>query len=276
MVTSPRHPEQFGATTLYKFRAYDTEEHREWVRQILVDHKVWFSRSSELDDKHDLKPILRFRRGKSDGETRTMLFEDAERVWARTIPPLTPNNLSRNRARIETAPLESLEREATERTHRRLEEYWIFSLAASRDWLRMWQNYADNSRGLCIHFHTDSRSPFRFAQKVVYQTERPVLLFPFSNTQHDEIGTKCTRTKALKWEIQDEYRYIRYPDTDFSSLSLGFDGQHAYFPPEALAGITVGPKMPEKDVASIVKMASSHVPVLQVSRPTEVVSGESA
>jgi hypothetical protein len=46
---------------LYKFRAYDTDEHREWVRQILLENRVYFSRPSELNDPDDLRPIVRFR-----------------------------------------------------------------------------------------------------------------------------------------------------------------------------------------------------------------------
>ena len=41
---------------LYKLRGYDTDERREWVRQILVEHRVYFSRSSQLNDADDLRP----------------------------------------------------------------------------------------------------------------------------------------------------------------------------------------------------------------------------
>jgi hypothetical protein len=45
-----------GRTTLYKFRAYRSEDDRKWVREILVDHKIYFSRASQINDPFDLSP----------------------------------------------------------------------------------------------------------------------------------------------------------------------------------------------------------------------------
>ena len=139
-----------GIETLYKFRAYSTPQERQFVREILVDHKVWFSRPSGLKDVRDLRPEVHFR-GADDAEIRRLLLAEAETTWARR--KLEQSEVQRTRGWWTTAPLRELERYALQRVHARLEEcYWIFSLCASRDFLPMWEEYADHGRGLCIHF----------------------------------------------------------------------------------------------------------------------------
>ncbi len=257
-----------GIVTLYKFRRFGSEQERAWVREILVEHKVYFSRSSELNDRHDLKPHVRFQRGDSDSDTRHLLLEDAEAVWARQQPPPTPEQLESYKLRLSTQPLKVLERDAVLRTHERLEEnYWIFSLATSRDWIHMWKDYADEARGLCIHFRADAHSPFGFAQRVIYQAERPELLVPFGDLSERDIADRATLIKTRRWAREEEYRLIRYPGVDYSEAGLRFDGQYGHFRPDAICGITVGLEMADSDVALILDLASRHQPPLRVERP---------
>src|SRR5258706_210157 len=117
-----------GKPVLYKFRAYDTPEHREWVRQILVEHRVYMSRSSELNDSIDLKPLLRIRHGSDEAETRRNLIAAAESNWPNHVPTYTASQLGRMRNRLATTNLFTLAEEATQRTHARLDSYWVFSL----------------------------------------------------------------------------------------------------------------------------------------------------
>jgi hypothetical protein len=46
-----------GKTTLYKFRPYRQSQHKEWVRQIIEDRKVYFSTKPELNDPFELAQI---------------------------------------------------------------------------------------------------------------------------------------------------------------------------------------------------------------------------
>ncbi len=260
---------QEGIRTLYKFRPYSTDEDRRRVHEILIDHKVYFARASQLNDKRDLRPQLRFR-GSTEAETRQILLADAEQVWARRPPPYSGHELQNLRERLATRSLEQLEQEALLRTHERLEDhYWILSLAASRDYVPMWDDYADRRRGLCIHFRSDGDSPFGLAQRVLYQREVPVLLVPLGTER--EVADRCTLTKTLRWQQEREYRLVRYPDVDFSDAHLRFDGQHAHFLTWAISGITVGPNMPVDDVRDLLKFADAHDPPLPIWRPNAVV-----
>ncbi len=255
-----RYAAKEGLHTLYKFRAYGTPEHREWVRQILVENRLFFSRASQLNDDEDLRPIIRVRDAGSEAATRRMLIRDAERVWARQQPPYSAERLAGMRHRIRTISFAELERDALDRTHHRLEtEYWILSLATSRDWLHMWNAYADEARGLCIHLKADNNSAFGLSQRVLYSAERPVIWIPLGSDR--EVADAATLTKTLQWKHEMEYRFIRYPDTDFTPAQLQFDGQYAYFPRDLIAGVTVGHRMPEQRVQEILGMAGDLFPV---------------
>lgn len=65
-----------GKTTLYKFRPYQTTQQREWVREIIQDHKVYFSRASQLNDPFDMSP-------RWEVITREGLLAAAEAYWSR-------------------------------------------------------------------------------------------------------------------------------------------------------------------------------------------------
>jgi hypothetical protein len=258
-----------GIKTLYKFKAYATEQDKGRVREILLEHEIYFSRPSQLNDDRDLRPDLRFR-GASEAETRMLILRDAEVAWARRQPTYSAEELTWLRNRLTQSSLADLERDALQRTHERLEcEYWIFSLAASRDYISMWRDYGDHDRGLCIHFRSDGDSPFGAAQRVLYQATIPLLLVPLGDEQ--EVADRATLTKTLKWSGEREYRLIRYPDVDLSDAHLHFDGQHARFPSWTITGITVGMKMPSQEVREVLELAESHQPKLPVWRPNGIV-----
>ena len=71
-----------GIETLYKFRPYTTDQDRRRVREILVDHKLYFARASQLNDAWDLQPDLRFRGALSEARA-----SEARSVTVNAAPP---------------------------------------------------------------------------------------------------------------------------------------------------------------------------------------------
>jgi hypothetical protein len=264
-----RYAARDGIATLYKFRPYSTDMDRSRVLEILVDHRVYFARASELNDDRDLRPNLRFR-GSSEQETRKLILEDAEKVWPRREPPYSASELAAQRERLTTLPIDQLEFDALQRVHQRLEKnYWVFSMSASRDYLAMWDDYADKRRGLCIHFRSDEDSPFGTAQRVLYESDIPTLLVPLGPIR--EVADAAVLTKTLRWKQEREYRLVRYLDLDYSAAQLRFDGQYAYFPSWALSGVTVGLDMSSDHVQEVLSLADAHDPPLPVWRPNGII-----
>src|SRR5882757_2077671 len=105
---TPRFAIEFGHRTLYKFRAFRTAKDKDRIGEILRGNRVWFSTSRSLKDMDpdDLRPRLRFTRGATEEATRRLLRDDAERAWARRSPPLTTEQLVRNRYWLATAPID--------------------------------------------------------------------------------------------------------------------------------------------------------------------------
>ncbi len=105
--------------------------------------------------------------------------------------------------------------------------------------------------------------------RVRYESKRPTLPIEVFSGPEREIFERVLLTKGDFWMYEEEYRWIRFPDTDWSGLPISFDGQHAHFHPGALCGITVGARMPDSDIVEIIELAVRHNPQLPVWRAIE-------
>ncbi len=250
-----------GRTTLYKFRAYRSDDDRKWVREILVDHKIYFSRASQINDPFDLSPRVEI-------PTREELIAGAEGHFRRN-----PDKAARREQTMQhlaSCDLAEYIDSVTERIRGRVEYgYSIFSLAGNRNHPMLWSHYANGHSGLCIHFRSDERSVFGAAMRVRYESKRPTLPIEVFSGPEREIFERVLLTKGDFWMYEEEYRWIRFPDTDWSDLPISFDGQHAHFHPGVLCGITVGARMPDSDIVEIIELAVRHNPQLPVWRAIE-------
>lgn len=257
-----------GVSTLYKFTPFDTPTRRRWVTEILQPpHRIYFASPSQLNDEFDLRPLMRLRSRIPERELRAILITDAEQHWGRQSSALTNEQIAIYRSRLRTIRMEEFEREAEERTHRRIEEhYGVFSLASDPGRIEMWDEYADYGRGLCIHFRANADSPFGYAQRVLYQAERPVLPLPLP--EEHVVADRALLTKtASRWGRECEYRLLLFPEAVYDEAGMHIEGHYGYFSPEAIVGITVGTDMPRSDVEFIVSVARQFNPPLPVSRP---------
>jgi hypothetical protein len=243
---------------LHKFRRFGTPEEKERVRQILLENRVYFSRPSELHamDSNELRPRVVFRRAMSDTETRELLIQAAKLVWKRNNVP--PEKQEQWLKRLQTERIEVLEDEAMTKAHIRLENYWVFSMCASRDYFSMWDEYGDKRHGLCIHFRVNVGAPFGFAQQVDYLVPPlPPLLIPFGEMTDMEVGRIATLTKAKSFEHEREFRLIKYPQTTFEDFGIRFDGQFAHFSDQEVIAISIGDQMPAEDIEMLRSMVAA-------------------
>lgn len=251
-----------GKTTLYKFKPCSDHIEKARVREILIEHKVYFSRPSQLNDPFDLSPVFAVSRD------REALIQDAERHRAKRRPPYTPKESGRFRQWLRTADHAEIAKTLRDGARGRLEDYWVFSLAGNREHPMLWSHYARGHTGLSIHFLADSSSPFSGALNVTYSPERPVIPIPITLSEHDT-AERVSLRKGDFWRYEEEYRLIRYPNVDYSNTDLEFEGQHARFPARLITGITVGSRMAAEDMDAICAIAAQHVPVLPVWQAQE-------
>jgi hypothetical protein len=240
------------------------------VRQIIENHRIYFARSSELNDPFDLAPVLYLDKTLSEPDLREKLIADATRNWARNEPGLPQEEIERRYAWLRTCDLRQFEHDSRAKVFQRLENCWVFSLAGNRDHPMLWSHYADSHKGLCIHLST-ANSMFGASQRVQYVPERPRVTFPFVTSSKELLDT-CVLRKGKFWEYEEEYRIIRYPDMTYYDLGLNFDGQLATYQAHLLTGITVGARMPDADIQAVLEMAARHRPALPVWRAHETLA----
>lgn len=251
-----------GKATLYKFRSFQTPEQRAFVREILVEHKVYFARSSQLNDPFDMSP-------KFEEFTRDGLLKAATAFWSRQ----PQGGGDEGRAQIEhlrTCDLDKHTAIAEAKTRDRMERgYPIFSLAGNRDHPMLWSHYGAGHTGLCIHFRSDEQSIFGMSLKVTYSNRRALIPTDIRSVSEQEIFERIALHKGEFWEYEDEYRWCHFPDTDYSDLPIRFNGQYAHFDAALLSGITVGVRMPDAHASDVLNLAGAHDPVLPVWRAKE-------
>ena len=153
--------------------------------------------------------------------------------------------------------------------HRIENGYWVFSLAGNRSHPMLWSHYAGGHTGLCIHFRSDANSLFGGSQAVVYEDLRPSIPINVSSMPKEKVWERILLTKGRFWDYEEEFRWFRFPDEDWTGLPIRFDGQFAEVPPTCLSGITVGARMPDADVVEVLNLAKQHQPALPVWRAVE-------
>src|SRR5690606_29674753 len=75
--------------------------------------------------------------------------------------------------------------------------------------------------------------------------------------------------KGAFWSYENEYRWARYPNTDWTGIPIAFRGQHGQFGARELAGITVGARMSAGNRGKIIRLAEAHDPPLPVWEAVE-------
>lgn len=248
---------------LYKFRPFRTKDYKDRVREIILDHRIYFSRRSKLNDPFDLAPTFRLDRTGGEIETRRRLIADAEARLRRNEGEFTNAYIMERLATIAARDLDKFEAEGSELALQRIEnDYFVFSLAGNRTHPMLWGHYADGHRGLCIHFEAREPSIFSAAMRVTYHPQRPIVTIPLPTEK--DLMQRVTLWKGDFWSYEDEYRLVRFPNKDVTmdEFGLTFDGQKATYKTPWITGITVGAYMSKPDVEQLLRMASDHKPAL--------------
>jgi hypothetical protein len=266
---------QSGA--FYKFRPYDADPasiSRGWVRETLFDNRIRFAKMSELNDLSEGRPLLVPRH--KDPATQ------AAAVYASVLDDAHREGLTgeaaERQARFETAAIVStrVPREIYQRLFVEAinENFWVYSVCATRQPTLMWAHYADGHKGIALHF--DPRvPPFNRISPVHYTDQYPEYPFPGSEPiASSEAARAMLYTKATRWDYEEEYRVVRIVDAGTAEervarrLGLAWDGQFATLPGNALVGVTLGAAMPDAVVSDLSAEIAARRPSLEVWRAT--------
>ncbi len=218
--TAPR----FKTMPLYKYQPCpgNDDDRKEWVRQILVEHQLFFASRRCFNDPFDcVVPSFLEVPG-------TFLKRFVEESVERNFPSAADTEKVRMMEKLmSVSALEGL------RTglQKDVDGAGMLCFSAARDDILMWAHYADKHRGLCFEFDgSDNCLFFGEAQPVEYEDYTPIPLGEDKNRQMSRV----ILTKAKHWCYEREYRIVR----------PGKAGTKLSYPVEFLTGIIFGCMMP--------------------------------
>lgn len=225
--------------TLYKYRSL-SGDNREFTKNIITKRELWLSPAENLNDFLDCnpKPILTGSKIKIDLAKRRLLRE---------IYPEMPKNLIKKAASIKSNSAFEEEMEYLVKSYR--SNIGVCSLSEDPAVPKLWTDYADGHRGICLRFNDMNVDPqsrlsttphFGLAMQVIYQDNRPEIPI-FGVDQGYEKLTAYVLTKTREWEYEAEWRLIDFHHTG-----------NKPFPPACLSGVIFGKNTSEEDV-NIVK-----------------------
>ena len=193
---------------LYKYRPLN-----QWTISTIVNCVIRFSKADDFNDPFDCR--LRYN------------YEGTDTEWAEALTRLLQSTSPHLSAEEVTRMVAAKMRDGLHRDLRALDLVWddigskqrakngILCLTACPKNILMWSHYADEHKGCCLEFSTDS-PPFSGALSVDYLPEYPNnRLVDFIGGSSDEVfdeHAKLTiRTKSDLWGYEEEWRVRNYP-----------------------------------------------------------------
>lgn len=261
-----------GITTLYKFKAFSTPFDEDVVREILVDHTIYFARADQLNDDTEMKIRHEIDGDPGDPKVRARVIKHSEQLMRAQRPPLSEEVIAAELANLATADLALMAVDATVRSRENLiREFPIFSMAIRNTEALHWEEYAGGWTGLCVHFNSAAgvSSPFAFARKVEYAAERLPIPVPL-NIEGTEVARRVGLTKPLKYSGEIEYRLVVCHGY---SASIKITRQKGLFDWRHITGVTVGERMPSAQLDRVKRFVAVRTPEIPLFIASNSASG---
>jgi hypothetical protein len=211
---------------------------------MLRNTRVYFSAPHQFNDPYDVAPVLRLAGDPNDPE----FFEELQALErAKMIADgMSDADIDAYRKAHGVTIDQLAEGAQTDLRQKLLAETRVFCPTAERCHPLQWTHYADQHRGVCLHFSCASGSTLGQARAVKYRHERVPILIPLDRQSDDEITERMALAKADFWSYEHEYRVIAHDGVDSGvPLNQGF----LQLEQPVLMGVTLGMRMPPEDEA---------------------------
>jgi hypothetical protein len=261
-----------GISTLYKFKAFSTPFDEEVIREILVDHTIYFARADQLNDDQEMKIRHEIDGDPHDPKVRKRVIKRTEQLMRSHTPPLSKDEIAAHLDYLATADFDLLVADATARSREDLiRNFPIFSMAIRNTEPLHWEEYADHWTGLCVHFNSAAKvsSPFAYARKVEYAAERLPIPVPL-NIGPTELARRVGLTKPLKYSGEIEYRLVVCQGYE---ACITITGQKGLFDWRHITGVTVGEKMPSVQLEKVKRLVSVRSPAIPLFVASSTAAG---
>ena len=253
----------FGIDTLYKFKGFRGEQ-RDHVRDVLENSRLYFARPDQFNDPYDVAPVLRL--GGDPGDPK--FFAELEAQERETLMKDGMSKAEIDVYRKAHGVTIDLLADGAQRDLRQklLLGTRVLCLTAERAHPLQWAHYADQHRGVCLHFSCAAGSTLGQARAVKYRQGRTPVLIPLDRQSEDEITERMALTKADFWSYEKEYRIITHDGVESGvPLRQGF----LTLEPPVLTGVTLGMRMPADDEAALLNMIDHSRPGVPIWKARE-------
>jgi hypothetical protein len=252
-----------GVDTLYKFKGFAGEQ-RDHVIDMITNARIYFSRAEQFNDPLDVAPVIAL-----GGDPKDPKFVEA--LEAKELEMMRSKGMAdaeidayRKTNGSDIFALAAGSRVAVRKAIR--EATRIFCLSAEQCHPLQWSHYADQHRGLCLHFSSAPGVPFGLSRKVTYSQDRKPILIPLDRQQESAIFDRFVMVKADFWSYEHEFRIVVGPGVDWGG---SLDGDFVSFDPDRLTGVTIGMRMPARDEAELVALIHAQRPHMKIWRAVE-------
>jgi Protein of unknown function (DUF2971) len=246
---------------LYKFRSMADDQQKDRLRDIVLGHRIRFSRPSELNDPIEGKPIYSLGDWSSE-QYRTQFAEWAWRCQRHVAQPPPQEAFCAWLVQQSQEVHQGYISQINADNQAEIERRWrVLSLSADARNHLMWSHYADGHKGVALVFDA-SHGEFALAYKVSYVPQRQPMEI---TTQDQSVILKNTLlTKLDTWDYEKEFRCIAPEVPERGALHV--DNQFLRFAPPRLVGIISGAKLSPENEAEILSWSLQRKIPLELSR----------
>ena len=217
-------------TKLYKLRSVRGDE-RNYARDILVNHRLWYSSPLSFNDPFDCLPVAQISGSdaslaRHERALMQKMMADAWRTERRSALR-TMRNTTRAQKEANWARTIAGTRE----------QFSVCSMTLDPASVLMWGHYADSHRGIAIQFEVYDESAGRVPFGIIYHEERPVIDFIDRDDKAKLLEAAILR-KADFWSYEREVRYV---------VQGMKEPGYRPFPKSSLTGIILGAAISPQD-----------------------------
>lgn len=244
--------DDFHPEFLYRFRPYTEDKHKAWVREIIVENKIYAASPSTFNDPFDCK--INFDVSASEEE----IVNFSSKLLQKFHPHLSPDQMQEEAREMARSGHWKLI--APDFLSPVVKSMGVISFSSILDDMLMWSHYAESHRGIALQFSAGTIDQvFTASYPVDYRSQYPsIRLVDYGGREQ---LLQILLVKSVDWRYEHEYRHITF--------EKGFG--YVEFNPELLTGIIFGCEMPDKEKQEIIAMVAARPlkPTLYQARKAE-------
>jgi hypothetical protein len=254
---------------LFKYRSMVDETQKSRVRDVLLNHRIRFSRLSELNDPIEGKPILHL------GDRSSAAYRQQYEGWVwntqKHVASQPPKEVFLKWLRgLTKEQHEAYVEQINAGNHAAIEVKWrILSLSATPRQELMWSHYSDGHKGVALVFDA-SAGEFALAFRVTYVPER--VSMDVTTQDPNEVLNATILTKRSTWAYEEEYRCIAQEPWERPLLRL--EKQFLHFNPRQLLGVVFGSKLAAANAHALISWSKQRPVPLQFWKATITAAGD--